>query len=371
MAVGAVALVGQWKGRGDGRFGGGGGGRNRIDSIALSPPGSAAVAKESVHAADRGLYATCQKMPSHADRFAEKLFNTDSLCIDKCCPQGQVVNLINETATCVRNTSQRLPYRVVDKLDTPVEYKFPDGYFCEEGNLKKGSSKYVRGASLRSTDLDRVYRLFTEEVKCVDHVNALSVYFFLVAANVWVNVLTLDIADGLRRPLHERAVGDTGRWKRTIIFSIYAWGFAAVLTSFAAHAEFNPQSTLPKPTYLETRTCRFEECGYLGRHATLTYYYGPIGTLFLVNLAIYAYLAIRLDQLNADSEMVDEQAMNDPAPSHRSGTIFFRLLMMMGTIEWVVEFTMWGLRGKFRTTEYLEKYKRFATIEDEHQSQVS
>ncbi|KAK7872325.1 hypothetical protein R5R35_002774 [Gryllus longicercus] len=183
---------------------------------------------------------------------------------------------------------------------------------------------------------------------------ALSVYFFLVAANVWVNVLTLDIADGLRRPLHERAVGDTGRWKRTIFFSIYAWGFAAVLTSFAAHAEFNPQSTLPKPTYLETRTCRFEECG----------------TLFLVNLAIYAYLAIRLDQLNADSEMVDEQAMNDSAPAHRSGTIFFRLLMMMGTIEWVVEFTMWGLRGKFRTTEYLEKYKRFATIEDEHQSQT-
>ncbi|KAK7873882.1 hypothetical protein R5R35_005743 [Gryllus longicercus] len=192
-------------------------------------------------------------------------------------------------------------------------------------------SNTVLGSYVLSTN-DTLYCLATPMI----------MYFSLVAAAFWLNVLCINLACGFNNPRGTQ--GAKGKSGRSIFFyySVYAWGASATMTALTAymwHGKRIPKGWL-RPTLMETRTCYWEDESR--KMGTFAYYYGPMSGLLIVNAYLFCCTILGVRRLRRNSAVLEE---NGNKRFSQSVFLYVKLLWVMGVAEMAAELAAWAVNG--------------------------
>ncbi|GLH13558.1 Probable G-protein coupled receptor Mth-like 4 [Gryllus bimaculatus] len=186
---------------------------------------------------------------------------------------------------------------------------------------------------------------------------AYAIYYFLMAGAFWLNVISVNMARGFRRPqgavAREGGGGWRRRWRRRLVL-LYAWGLPAVLTAVCITAHQYEREAQRRgyatPTFFETRTCfveyhrqsrdlhgnNVEEERKLG---TVYYYYLPCGALVAVNAVCLVMTLCRIRELRRDALCLKREP-----GLLQSALLYVKLLLTAGVLELGLEATVWAFR---------------------------
>lgn len=122
---------------------------------------------------------------------------------------------------------------------------------------------------------------------------------------------------------------------RLRVYSLYAWGAPLLLAGTGALLDALPSGShaLLRPRFAERR------CWFYGDAEVLAYFFGPVGVLLLVNLALFASTARQLacglwrrDEVKSTSERA------------ALGRVCAKLVVVMG-VTWGADVASWALGG--------------------------
>ncbi|XP_026815188.1 G-protein coupled receptor Mth2-like [Rhopalosiphum maidis] len=162
--------------------------------------------------------------------------------------------------------------------------------------------------------------------------------FSLIASFFWLNVMCFDLwwtFSGFR-PLGGNIREDES--KKFIIYSIYAWGCALLISIITLGMEKLP--------YLPTGAIRPEfgvtKCWFDSDLATLLYFYGPIGTLLFSNLLMFIHTAIVIVKHTRDAKVLrGSESQKNVDHEKQRFMLYLKLFIVMG-VNWLAEIISWA-----------------------------
>ncbi|XP_055388223.1 probable G-protein coupled receptor Mth-like 1 isoform X2 [Condylostylus longicornis] len=160
---------------------------------------------------------------------------------------------------------------------------------------------------------------------------AIFIHFSFLAAFFWLNVMCLNIWWTFR-DFRPTTLERNQEKLRLIIYSIYAWGGSVTIAGVAAILDQLPDD----PNYNFLRP-RFGEhhCWFYGDMEKFAYFFGPIGILLLINLALFASTA---QQLTCGLWKMEEVKSTNEKSS--IGRLCLKLVIVMG-VTWIADIISW------------------------------
>lgn len=171
----------------------------------------------------------------------------------------------------------------------------------------------------------------------MNSVSAFIIHFSFLASFFWLNVMCFDIwwTFGGFRSLHG-SVKQRER-KKFLIYSIYAWGCAAILTGICAIMDFLPKI----PNYLIKPDFGKMNCWFTRDEAKAIYFYGPMGITVLCNICLFISTALKIRQHGKDTAQhlrgIDSRRHDD---NKQWFNLYLKLFIVMG-INWSMEIISW------------------------------
>ncbi|XP_014486102.1 PREDICTED: G-protein coupled receptor Mth2-like isoform X1 [Dinoponera quadriceps] len=167
--------------------------------------------------------------------------------------------------------------------------------------------------------------------------SAFIIHFSFLASFFWLNVMCFDIwwTFGGFRSL-QGSVKQRER-KKFIIYSIYAWGCATVLTVVCAIMDFVP--TVPK-TFIRPEFGHVR-CWYTTDEARAVYFYGPMSVTVICNICLFISTALKILRHQKDT---DHHLRGSESRRHDDNkqwfNLYLKLFIVMG-INWSMEIISW------------------------------
>ncbi|XP_058800351.1 G-protein coupled receptor Mth2-like isoform X4 [Phymastichus coffea] len=166
---------------------------------------------------------------------------------------------------------------------------------------------------------------------------AYIVHFSFLASFFWLNVMCFDIwwTFGGFRSLHG-SVKQRER-KKFIMYSIYAWGCATVITTITMIMDLVPgiPDTMIRPEFGKG-SCWFETAG-----ARALYFYGPMGLTIICNICLFILTAVKIIKHKKDTA---RQLKGSDSRRHDDNkqwfNLYLKLFIVMG-INWSMEIISW------------------------------
>ncbi|XP_060864130.1 probable G-protein coupled receptor Mth-like 1 [Metopolophium dirhodum] len=164
---------------------------------------------------------------------------------------------------------------------------------------------------------------------------AIVMHFVFLAAFFWLNTMCFNIWWTFRdlRPANLDKGQEACRLR---LYQLYAWGVPLVIATLAAVLD-----RIPPDQYMSLIRPKFGEhrCWFYGDAEVLSYFYGPIGILLMMNLTLFAATARELTCGLWRTEVVK-------STSERAtlGRVCLKLVIVMG-ITWVVDVLSWVIGG--------------------------
>ncbi|KAJ8731197.1 hypothetical protein PYW07_004361 [Mythimna separata] len=158
------------------------------------------------------------------------------------------------------------------------------------------------------------------------------IYFSLLAAFFWLNVMCYDIWWTFSG---KRAHGRSGsQHKRFIYYAVYAFGVPTALTVLLAALEF---SELPIQHPLLPKL-RLQGC-FLYGNSKLLYLYGPIVILCVANMTFFGLTAFKIWKIKNETKMLrgkESSTHDQDRKETQRFTLYVKLFTVMG-INWILE----------------------------------
>ncbi|XP_063973101.1 G-protein coupled receptor Mth2-like isoform X1 [Diachasmimorpha longicaudata] len=168
---------------------------------------------------------------------------------------------------------------------------------------------------------------------------AFIIHFSFLSSFFWLNVMCFDIwwTFGGFRAL-QGSVKQRER-KKFIIYSLYAWGSASLITGVCLIMDFVPSipDSFIKPRFGETR------CWFPDEISKAVYFYGPMGVTVVCNIVLFISTALKILQHKRDTETqlkgIDSRRHDD---NKQWFNLYLKLFIVMG-INWSMEIISWLL----------------------------
>lgn len=178
---------------------------------------------------------------------------------------------------------------------------------------------------------------------------AFFIHFSFLASFFWLNVMCFDIwwTFGGFRSL-QGSVKQREK-KKFIIYSIYAWGSASILTTVCAIMDFVP--TVPKefirPEFGAVR------CWFNTDEAKALYFYGPMSITVICNICLFISTALKILRHKKDT---DHHLKGSESRRHDDNkqwfNLYLKLFIVMG-INWSMEIVSWLFKNEPKWLWYL------------------
>ncbi|XP_063907653.1 probable G-protein coupled receptor Mth-like 1 [Zophobas morio] len=162
---------------------------------------------------------------------------------------------------------------------------------------------------------------------------AVSMHFLFLAAFFWLNTMCFNIWWTFR-DLRPQSVEKSQERCRLRLYMMYAWGVPFIIAATAAILDSVPDSSdFLRPKF------GVNTCWFYGKMEILTFFYGPIGVLLMVNLALFALTARELTCGLWKRELVK-------STSERAalGRVCMKLVVVMG-VSWIADVLSWAVGG--------------------------
>lgn len=178
---------------------------------------------------------------------------------------------------------------------------------------------------------------------------AFVIHFSFLASFFWLNVMCFDIwwTFGGFRSL-QGSVKQRER-KKFIMYSIYAWGSASILTTVCAIMDFVP--SVPKdfirPEFGVVR------CWFTTDPAKALYFYGPMGITVVCNICLFISTALKIVRHKKDTAhhlRSSESRRHDD--NKQWFNLYLKLFIVMG-INWSMEIVSWLFKSAPKYVWYL------------------
>ncbi|XP_075977842.1 putative G-protein coupled receptor Mth-like 3 [Anticarsia gemmatalis] len=163
-------------------------------------------------------------------------------------------------------------------------------------------------------------------------------YFSLLAAFFWLNVMCYDIwaTFGGKRSTSSRRSEASVFFKT---YSIYAFGVPAFLTILLAILEFGVDPEIsPYLPRLRKQGC------FLYKNSKLIYFYGPIVILCISNLIFFTLTAINLAEIKKQTKVLNRK-------DQQRFVLYIKLFIVMG-VNWLLEV----VSSLYATEHYIWKF---------------
>ncbi|XP_076649672.1 G-protein coupled receptor Mth2 isoform X1 [Halictus rubicundus] len=209
----------------------------------------------------------------------------------------------------------------------------------ELGNMHGRTLRGYVGALLVSYMLSAVVQMMPQhgvsDNVCIAF--AFIIQFSFLASFFWLNVMCFDIwwTFGGFRSL-QGSVKQRER-KKFVIYSIYAWGCASILTSVCAIMDFLPSvpDHFIRPQFGE------QSCWFKTDEAKAIYFYVPMGVTVVCNICLFISTALKIVQHKKDTanhlKGVDSRRHDD---NKQWFNLYLKLFIVMG-INWSMEIVSW------------------------------
>ncbi|KAG5321077.1 MTH2 protein, partial [Pseudoatta argentina] len=166
---------------------------------------------------------------------------------------------------------------------------------------------------------------------------AFIIHFSFLASFFWLNVMCFDIwwTFGGFRSL-QGSVKQRER-KKFIIYSIYAWGSASLLSIICAIMDFVP--SVPKE--LIRPEIGVTKCWFNTDEARALYFYGPMGVTVICNICLFISTALKIVRHKKDTAhhlRGSESRRHDD--NKQWFNLYLKLFIVMG-INWSMEIISW------------------------------
>lgn len=161
---------------------------------------------------------------------------------------------------------------------------------------------------------------------------AVCMHFLFLSAFFWLNTMCFNIWWTFRdfRPTSLERGQEAWRLR---VYMVYAWGGPLLLSGAAALLDALPHAGLLRPRFGERR------CWFYGDLEILVYFFGPVGVLLLVNLALFVSTTRQLtcglwrrDEVKSTSERA------------ALGRVCAKLVVVMG-VTWGADVVSWAVGG--------------------------
>lgn len=166
---------------------------------------------------------------------------------------------------------------------------------------------------------------------------AFIIYFSFLASFFWLNVMCFDIwwtfggFRSLRGSMMQR------ERKKFLIYSIYAWGCALVLTGVCVIMDFFPNI----PEYVVKPQFGRQNCWFTTNNARAIYFYGPMGVTVFCNVCLFISTALKIVQHKKNTAQqlkgMDSRRHDD---NKQWFNLYLKLFVVMG-INWSMEIVSW------------------------------
>ncbi|KAK1118505.1 hypothetical protein K0M31_014816 [Melipona bicolor] len=166
---------------------------------------------------------------------------------------------------------------------------------------------------------------------------AFIIYFSFLASFFWLNVMCFDIwwtfggFRSLRGSVMQR------ERKKFLIYSIYAWGCALVLTGVCVIMDFFPNI----PQYVVKPQFGRQNCWFTTNNARAIYFYGPMGVTVFCNVCLFISTALKIVQHKKNTAQqlkgMDSRRHDD---NKQWFNLYLKLFIVMG-INWSMEIVSW------------------------------
>ncbi|XP_037940040.1 G-protein coupled receptor Mth2-like isoform X1 [Teleopsis dalmanni] len=156
-------------------------------------------------------------------------------------------------------------------------------------------------------------------------------YFFFIAAFLWLSVISFDLWHNFRGTSCN--VNRYMQNKRFVIYSLYAWGIAGILTFATIQGQLSSIDNHIKPG-IGDEYCWLKTDDW----SAMIYFYGPIMLLILFNVIMFILTATKIYQVKRDLERIvarenDQRCLRSEKENFG---LFLRLFIVMG-ITWMLE----------------------------------
>ncbi|XP_042878741.1 probable G-protein coupled receptor Mth-like 3 isoform X1 [Penaeus japonicus] len=163
-----------------------------------------------------------------------------------------------------------------------------------------------------------VVQLATHKLSMTECIfTAVMMHFWYMAAFFWLNVICFNV---FLTVWWKNDASFGRRW--FIMYSIYAWGFAVLISAVALARDFHDglqDSPLPKPNF------GLAKCWFSDDDSLIVYFYGPTSVVLGINVILFCMSAYKLCTFNKNSEARVFQF-----------TLYLKLFVLMG-VTWVFE----------------------------------
>ncbi|KYN27327.1 G-protein coupled receptor Mth2 [Trachymyrmex cornetzi] len=178
---------------------------------------------------------------------------------------------------------------------------------------------------------------------------AFIIHFSFLASFFWLNVMCFDIwwTFGGFRSL-QGSVKQRER-KKFIIYSIYAWGSASLLSIICAIMDFVP--SVPKE--LIRPEIGVTKCWFNTDEARALYFYGPMGLTVICNICLFISTALKIVRHKKDTAhhlRGSESRRHDD--NKQWFNLYLKLFIVMG-INWSMEIISWLFKNAPPSIWYL------------------
>ncbi|CAH0554466.1 unnamed protein product [Brassicogethes aeneus] len=160
-------------------------------------------------------------------------------------------------------------------------------------------------------------------------------HFLFLAAFFWLNTMCFNIWWTFR-DLRPQSTEKSQERLRLRLYQLYAWGLPMIIASTAATLDFVPKSedsNLIRPNFGETK------CWFTGHTEVLTFFYGPIGILLFINLALFALTARELT-----CGLWKRELVKSTTERAALGRVCMKLVVVMG-VTWIADILSWAVGG--------------------------
>ncbi|XP_076682631.1 G-protein coupled receptor Mth2 isoform X3 [Andrena cerasifolii] len=178
---------------------------------------------------------------------------------------------------------------------------------------------------------------------------AYIIHFSFLASFFWLNVMCFDIwwTFGGFRSL-QGGVKQRER-KKFLIYSIYAWGCASLLTGVCIIMNF----VRDIPDYLIRPNFGEDSCWFAKYKATAIYFYGPMGVTVFCNICLFVSTAFKIVQHKKDTNHhLKGQDSRRHDDNKQWFNLYLKLFIVMG-INWSMEIISWLFNNSPKYLWYL------------------
>lgn len=164
---------------------------------------------------------------------------------------------------------------------------------------------------------------------------AAAMHFVFLAAFFWLNTMCFNIWWTFR-DLRPQSLEKSQERCRLRLYEAYAWGGPLIIAGTAAALD-----SLPNNSDYDFLRPRFgtSNCWFHGNLEILTYFFGPIGTLLVINLALFLMTARELT-----CGLWKRELVKSTTERAALGRVCMKLVVVMG-VTWIADVISWAVGG--------------------------